>query len=124
MDNAQDNVQDMLKKGEAVLANVGLGGLLDFSFKKFITLGVIKILYILGIAVAVLLALGAILSSLRAGVFAFVGALIVVPIITALWIIYLRVMMELIVVIFRIGENTSIMAGQGSLSSVSPGAEL
>lgn len=84
----------------------GLGALLDFGFTRFITLSVIKVLYMLGMALIVLAWLVALVSALTQGIGAAIGVLIVGPIIALLYLIFFRIWLELVVVIFRIGENT------------------
>jgi hypothetical protein len=88
-------------------ADGGLGALLDFGFKKFITLSVIKVLYLLGIALIGLSFLLMLATSFTMGAAAVVGVLILGPIIALLYLIFFRIWLELVVVIFRIGENTS-----------------
>lgn len=104
-------------EGTPQTGDAGFSALLDFGFKKFITLSVIKILYILGIAVIVLVWLGALISSFAMGTAAVVGVIIVGPLIAILYLIFFRIWLELVVVVFRIGENTSklveMRGGQG-----------
>ncbi len=54
----------------------------------------------------------AVLSAVRQGVLATIGVLVVGTIVAILYIIFYRVWLELIVVIFRIGENTSKLVEQ------------
>lgn len=92
--------------------SAGIEGLFDFSFRRFITLNVIKVLY--GLALA-LIALAWAIAVLRAGrvgaedglVVAIFGGLVAV-----INVIVVRITLELIVVLFRIGENTSRMVEQ------------
>jgi hypothetical protein len=91
--------------------DAGLSALLDFSFKSFITLSVIKILYILGMVVIALAALVMLISGFSQGVGPGIVALILAPLVAIIYLIMFRIWLELIVVIFRIGENTSKMAG-------------
>lgn len=94
-------------------ADAGLGAIFDFSFKRFITLSVIKVLFILGILLIALewLAL-VILGFTTGGAMGGVGALVIGTIACFIAVIFLRVWLELIVVIFRIGENTSKLVEQ------------
>jgi hypothetical protein len=93
----------------------GLGALLDFSFKTFITLSVIKVLYILGMLVIALECLVLLIAGFSMGVGPGIGALIVVPIVALVGVIFLRVYLELICVIFRIGENTTALVERGRM---------
>lgn len=101
------------------------GSLFDLSFTSFITGGVVKFLYVVALLFAVLnalftagylsLLLGAFLSSasdspaagIVAGAFVFLA---LAPVLTLFGMIYARVLLEIIVVLFRIAENTSQMA--------------
>ncbi|MFP4145373.1 MAG: DUF4282 domain-containing protein [Phycisphaeraceae bacterium] len=94
--------------------NTGIGGLFDLSFSRFITLGVIKALYLLGLVVIGLGWLLMIISSIVQG--HLLPALVVIvlgTLMALLYVIFLRVGLELVVVIFRIGENTSKLANRG-----------
>jgi hypothetical protein len=84
--------------------------LADFSFTNFITLKLIKFLYILGLLIGALGGLVGLLAAFSQGVLAGIGGLIVVPLILLLFAMYLRVGLELLAVIFRIAENTAEMA--------------
>ncbi len=87
--------------------------LFDFSFTDFVTSKIIKILYglsifLIGVAtlVFVIFSFGA---SLVTGIFMF---LIVGPLIFILGVIYTRILLEIIIVLFRIAEHTATMAGK------------
>lgn len=91
----------------------GLVEFLDFGFTKFITLKAIKVLYVLGLILLVLGWLGfslvTMLSSFVAGVGVFIGGALAVVV----YAILLRIWLEMIAVIFRIGENTTKLVEQG-----------
>ena len=89
------------------MANAGLAAMLDFSFSRFITLSVIKLLYIVGLVLIGLMWVGLTISSFMAGVVQGIGALVVGAVIAVIYMVLFRVWLELIVIIFRIGENTS-----------------
>lgn len=87
------------------------GKLFDFSFEAFITPSIIKILFILILVVIALGALGMIIVAFTQGVVAGLAMLIIgVPIGGFLYILFARVWLEIVVVFFRIEENTAIMA--------------
>lgn len=96
-------------QGQPGVQDAGLGALFDLSFKRFITLSVIKVLYLLGLALIALGWLVAVVTGFMQGFLPGLGALVFVTIIALLYVIFFRVWLELIVVIFRIGENTSKM---------------
>ncbi|CAN5156624.1 hypothetical protein BH24ACT1_BH24ACT1_00730 [soil metagenome] len=95
--------------------------LFDFSFSSFITVRLIKVIYALFIAGSALFALLFVASAFRASVlFGLFVLVIVAPVMFFFYVILARVYLELVVAIFRIAENTSILAGQGRSLSLSP----
>lgn len=129
---------------------MGIGGrqkgffasLLDLSFRHFITGRIIALLYVISlILVTVYAALAAGQVSVLAG--AFTGAwlesvalgwilgillfLILGPLLLLLGVIYVRVVLEIVIVLFRISENTAEIndrlrtRGTGSSSGQDPG---
>lgn len=86
------------------------GRLFDFSFEEFITPSIIKILFIISIVVIGLGVLGGIIVGFMSGVgtgfFFLIGGLIG----GFLWILYVRVLLELFIVFFRIHDNTEEIA--------------
>ncbi len=96
--------------------------LFDFSFTQFITASIIKVLYIMGIILNGILALAMLISGIASGsVGAAILGFVLAPIVFALSVIWLRVCLELVIVIFRIGENTTLMA-KGPCPDPGPGA--
>jgi hypothetical protein len=87
-------------------------GLFDFSFTRFITLKFIRVIYIILVAMIGLVGLLLFFVSLASGhgVGGVFVAFSVVPLVTLFWIILARLTLEGIVVIFRIGENTTRIA--------------
>ena len=91
------------------------GALFDLSFSEFITTKLVRILYILLIILVVIGLVVGLISSLvtmfsRGGFFEGLLGLIFVPVGALIWIIMARVWMEIIIVVFRIAENTSDLA--------------
>ena len=83
------------------------GALFDLSFSEFITTKLIKVLYIL---LLILLALGY-LAAVVAGFSNSLGQglltmFIVGPLVVLLYLILIRISLEMMIVIFRIEENT------------------
>ena len=94
-----------------------LGGLLDFSFSEFVTTKIIKVLYILWLALAVIVGISILFNGFASrSFFGFMGGLVFAPIATLLIAIYGRVALELVIVVFRIAENTSKLAGTDTSS--------
>jgi hypothetical protein len=92
--------------------------LFDFSFSSFITPKIIKILYGLGMIVAAVAALGLIFTSFKSSI---VGGLLMLliggPLMFLIYIIMFRVWLEIIIVLFRIGENVEVIA-QGKKETI------
>lgn len=92
--------------------------LFDFSFKEFITLQIVKYLYIIGLVFAGISALGIAgtgVSDLR---YDFMGGFVKIllsPVAFVLLSILIRLVLEALVATFRIAENTTkIVENQGS----------
>ncbi|MEX0886782.1 MAG: DUF4282 domain-containing protein [Phycisphaeraceae bacterium] len=102
-------------------AHAGFEGLLDFGFSRFITLNVIKVLYILGMVVIALAWFTAVVGGFaQGGAGIGFGMLIFASVAAVLYLIFYRVWLELIVVIFRIGEHTARLAGPADSASPPP----
>ncbi|MCK4545753.1 DUF4282 domain-containing protein [candidate division WOR-3 bacterium] len=86
--------------------------LFDFSFTEFITTKIIKFIYILGMIVTGLATIGIIISGFSQSVVIGIVALIFSPLIFIIYVIILRVWLEIIIVIFRISENTELLKGK------------
>ena len=99
-----------------------VAGMMDLSFNRFITLSVIKVLYVLGLLLLALFWLVALIGSLWNGVGSFLFMLIIGPVVLAVYAIFYRVWLELIVVVFRIGENTRKLVELQSGGVAGPGA--
>ena len=80
--------------------------LFDLSFTEFITTRVIKILYMLGIAIAAIVGLILIVTAFTKGFAVGLLHVIAAPIVFILMVIVLRIYMELVLTLFRIEENT------------------
>lgn len=89
-----------------------IAALFDLSFTNFITAKLIKVLYLLGIAGAAIWAL-----VMAAGGVAQGGAALLLvlaaPLLFLAGVIYMRVMLELVMVIFRSAEYLAEIAGRG-----------
>ena len=89
-----------------------VGTLFDLSFSSFITTKIIRVLYAIGIVLAGLLALGTLLGGFASdgGGAAILGGVILAPVVFFLAVLAVRVYMEVIIVLFKIAENTSAIA--------------
>ena len=90
------------------------GTLFDFSFSQFVTSQLVSILYLLFlvfVGLGLLIALGSGVLKLFHG--DFLGALFAIifsPLVAIIAVVIGRVYLELIIVIFKIAENTKAMA--------------
>jgi len=89
-----------------------LPALFDFSFSQFVTTRLVRLLYAIGVLIAVVAALGAIVRGFNEGAGAGLVALIVAPLVFLLVVIIARVWLEIIIVVFRIAEYLRDMAGE------------
>ena len=95
-------------------SNTGFfGGLFDFSFSQFVTVKVVKVVYFLLILFSAIFVLTMIVSSFAQSGGAGVISLILSPIVFLLSVLCARIWMELVVVLFRIGENTTRLVELG-----------
>lgn len=90
--------------------DASFAALLDFSFNEFVTMSVIKILYIIAIALSALGILFFVITSFMASVVTGLIMLILSPIFFVLYVLFARIWLEIIMVIFRIEENTKVLA--------------
>lgn len=88
-----------------------LAPLLDFRFTRFITVKIVQVLYLVGIVVIALYTLAAVVGVFQTGAGKGIVALILSPLVFLISVLILRVYLEVIVVLFRIAENTARMAG-------------
>ena len=86
----------------------GVGALFDLSFTRFITISMIKVIYVLAMVLLGLGWLAFVIAGFSQGVVQGLGMMIIATIAAFLYLLWIRVALELVVVIFRIGENTSI----------------
>ena len=84
----------------------GLAGIFDFTFTKFVTPVVIKILYILVMVFAALAWVLALISSIFVSFAWFLTVLVLGSIGLLISVLFYRIMFELVMVIFAIKENT------------------
>ena len=84
--------------------------LLDLSFTRFISIELIKLIYVVSLALVLVAGITAVVYAFTFGVLEGIGALILAPIIIFLYILLVRVILEIIIVVFRIAESTRIIA--------------
>ncbi len=90
-----------------------VGMLFDLSFSEFVTTRVIKVVYVIGIVLSGIYALGFIVAGFSQGTAVGIILLLLSPLVFLLGVLWTRIWCELIMVFFRIAENTTRMAEQG-----------
>ncbi|MEY2478606.1 MAG: hypothetical protein QOG87_3921 [Actinomycetota bacterium] len=83
-----------------------LAALFDFSFTSLITTKIIKVVYVIFVIFSGLGALALFASLAAAGGAGAVVGLILAPIIFLVYVIFARMWLELVIIFFRIAENT------------------
>ena len=85
-----------------------LQGLVDFSFKRYFSPGIMKSLYPLSILFAGLIAVFLVIAGFRISIWFGIFALLIgAPLVFYLMTFSCRIFLETILVIFRIAENTN-----------------
>jgi uncharacterized membrane protein len=82
----------------------------DMSFTEFVTLKLIKFLYILGLLGIGLVMLTVILGGFSQGFLGGLGAIVVSAIGALFAVLLLRVYLEIVAVVFRVASNTAQIA--------------
>lgn len=81
--------------------------LFDLSFDSFITLRLVRLIYVLGIIGSAILALWILAGAFEVGAGAVVLALLIAPLVFLVGITVTRLYLELAIVVFRIEEHTA-----------------
>ncbi len=92
------------------------GKLFDLSFKEFITLQIIKYLYVLGIIFSAFMAIVMLIGGfmqLRSDLGKAVFSILFSPVVFLLVTLSVRLALEALVATFRIAENTTKLVEQG-----------
>ena len=97
--------------------------LFDFSFSSMITVKIVKLLYVLALAGAAIWTLIFIAAAFADSGGTGVVVLILSPGIFLIFAIFSRVYLELIIVLFKIADNTSVMAA-ASTTAASPASAV
>ncbi len=87
-----------------------IGKLFDLSFTKFVTPSLVQLIYAVGMGLILLTWLIALIASLTQGFVAFLGMLVIGSAVAFLYLLMLRVWMELIIILFRLGDTTQQIA--------------
>lgn len=88
-----------------------IAGLLDISFSRFVTESVIKILYVVAVALAAIFMLTAIFAVFtNYGVTQGIGAIILAPVVLFVIVVFIRILFEIFIVLFRIADYLKVIA--------------
>lgn len=96
-----------------VNAKTGVRLLFDLSFSEFVTTRIIKLLFLIGIGFAAIGAIALIVAGFAAGVGWGLLSLLLSPLVFLLYVLFARIWCELIIVLFRVAENTGRLVEQG-----------
>jgi hypothetical protein len=85
--------------------------LFDLEFKEFVTTRIVSTLYVIAIIVSALFSLGIIIDGFSGSFFTgLIKLIIIAPLTFLLTVISARVILEVVMVIFKISENISLLA--------------
>jgi hypothetical protein len=91
----------------------GIAILFDFSFREFITIKFIGVLYVLAGLAGGVTALGVAASGFRDSIITGMGTALIALLLFTIYIVLARVILESMIVIHRIAENTGELVKQG-----------
>ncbi len=91
-----------------------MSALTDFTFSRFATVRLVPILYLLGLLIGGIVSASYVLTAMRIGVLVGLVGLVLVPLTYLVFALYLRVVLELVIVLFRIEGGIARMAGPPS----------
>ena len=78
----------------------------DFSFTEFISIDLIRVLYVFAFFLAGLAMIGTILAGFSSSILLGLGSILMAPVVFFMIIFIARISLEMLVVLFRIAENT------------------
>ena len=78
----------------------------DFKFQEFISIDLIRVLYVFAFLVAGLAMVGTIFAGFSNSFWWGIGSIIIAPVIFFIIVFIARIGLEILVVLFRIAENT------------------
>lgn len=96
------------------------GSLFDLSFTEFVTTRVIKVLFVLAILLSAIGASAMLLGGIARGGGAAFLSIIIAPCAFFLYVLMARIWLEVIIVLFRIAENTGRLVEQGQKNAAGP----
>ena len=100
--------------------------LFDLSFTEFVTPKIIRVLFLIAIVFAALVALSFIVNGFSHGALVGLVMLVLAPVIFIVYVLLARVWLEVIIIMFRIADNTrqtALNTGAAPTSSGLGGSE-
>jgi hypothetical protein len=94
----------MMKRDDLEASASFFEALFDFTFSKYISVTVVRVLYVLAIILALFGALAMIVTAFAASFWSGLFALVFAPLLFVFYVLISRVMFEIFVVIFRIAD--------------------
>ncbi len=88
------------------------GSLLDFSFESFVFPKIIRVLYAFAVVVICIGYIAGIAFAFRMGSLEGIAAVVLGPVVMTIYLILIRVWMEVAIILFRIYDNTNVIAGK------------
>jgi hypothetical protein len=88
------------------------GSLFDFSFENFVFPKIIRVLYAIAVVFVCIGYLVGVVYAFQIGSMEGIGAIVLGSLIMILCLIMIRVWMEVAIVLFRIYDNTNVIAGK------------
>ena len=88
------------------------GSLFDLSFTEFVTTRIIKVLFVLAIIGSGIGALAVLIGGIASGGAQAFISIILAPIVFLLYVVLAGIWLEVIIVLFRIAENTGKLVEQ------------
>jgi len=85
--------------------------LMNFSFEELATPRMMKLLYGVHLLLGLVVAVGVVLNGFRASTADGLLMLILAALGLGFWVLYVRVVLEVLVTVFRIAENTARLVG-------------
>lgn len=86
------------------------GSLFDFTFSEFITTRLIRVIYVLGLIVVGIGTLAILSEGFDLGFLTGMLSVVLAALVFLLGAMYLRVVLEIMIVVFRIAENVAKIA--------------
>ncbi|MDZ7860585.1 MAG: DUF4282 domain-containing protein [Candidatus Krumholzibacteriota bacterium] len=85
------------------------GSLFDLSFSEFVTTKIIKFLFIIAVIASAIGAIAVIAGGFAKSIALGILMLVLSPVIFLIYVIIARIYLEIVIVIFRIAENTGML---------------